>query len=83
MFKRNSKPGSTGKNNDSIKKGKWSRLATYKKVLIIVFSAVLFIAVAAGGFIYFYIENANKTINSGTSTEIEDVLTPGDRCSCQ
>ena len=58
------------------KNTKWSGLRTYAKVLIILFSCIFFIAACGAGYFYWYITNANKIINSGTSTEIENVLTP-------
>ncbi|MBN1299465.1 MAG: LCP family protein [Actinobacteria bacterium] len=64
------------KDNSVKKAGKWSGLKTYKKVLIIVFSAIFLIAAGAGSYIYYYINNVNKTIKSGTTTEISEVLTP-------
>ncbi|MBM3705504.1 MAG: LytR family transcriptional regulator, partial [Actinobacteria bacterium] len=75
--------GSSGpdssKIDEKIKKRKntrWSRFKTYQKVLIILFSCIFFIAACGAGFFYFYLKNASKIINSGTSTEIENVLIP-------
>jgi len=58
------------------KKGKWARLALYKKILIIFFSVLFFLLATVFTFLYFYMQNANKTISAGTSTEIENLLTP-------
>ncbi len=58
------------------KENKWKRLKTYQKVLIIFFSTVIFLGAVAAGIFYYYIGTANKTINSGTTTEVKKVLTP-------
>lgn len=73
MNKSNNKGKTSG---ETLKKSKWSNLKTYKKALIIVFSSLFLIVSAGAIFLYFYITGANKTINSGTSTEIESALTP-------
>ncbi len=63
-------------NNEIKKKLKWSGLKTYVKVLIISFSVILFLACCAAGYFYYYISDTNKTINSQTTTQIANLLTP-------
>jgi LCP family protein required for cell wall assembly len=58
------------------KKRVWSRLKTYQKVLIILFSTIFFLCACGAGIFYYYINSANKAIKSGTSTEVENALTP-------
>ena len=58
------------------KKNRWSRLRTYQKVLIIVFSTIIFLCICGAGIFYYYISTVNRTINSGTSTEVENILAP-------
>jgi len=48
----------------------------YARILIIFFSVIFALAAAAGGLFYWYINRANVTMNSITSSEIENILTP-------
>jgi len=57
------------------KKG-WRGLRTYKRVLIILFSIIFVLAGSGAGFFYFYIGSANRTLNSGTTTQIQEILAP-------
>ena len=52
------------------KKRVWSRLKTYQKVLIILFSTIFFLCACGAGIFYHYINSANRAIKSGTSTEV-------------
>jgi LCP family protein required for cell wall assembly len=58
------------------KNTRWSRLKTYQKVLIIVFSTIIFLCICGAGIFYYYISTLNRTMNSGTSTEVESILAP-------
>ncbi len=51
------------------------RLPLYIRILIILAAVVFVAGIAAGGF-YFYLNSLNKTINSITTAEIEDLLAP-------
>ena len=64
------------KKNKKGKDNKWSRLKTYQKVLIIFFSVLVLISASAAVYFYYYIARINRVIFSGTTTEIENVLTP-------
>jgi len=67
-----SKPGSPKppKNN------RWTRLRTYQKFLIIFFSAIFFLAACGTGGFYYYLNSLNRTLSSGTTTQIQNVLAP-------
>ncbi|MBM3699529.1 MAG: hypothetical protein FJW68_01255 [Actinobacteria bacterium] len=58
------------------KKSKWSGLKPYQKILIIFFCAVMIIGAGAAAYFYYYLASINKTIKSGTTTEIKEVLSP-------
>lgn len=55
---------------------KFKKLPLYARILIIVFVCIFGLAAAGGGVFYWYINRANKTMNSMTSSEIENILTP-------
>ncbi len=61
---------------EKVKKSRWSGLKTYKKILIIFFSAIIIIGAGVALYFYYYLANINKTIKSGITTEIKEVLTP-------
>ena len=66
--------GKRGPSKD--KQGRFKRLPRYGRVLIIVFSVVIFIgAVGAGGF-FLYLNSINNTINSLNTAEVENILAP-------
>ena len=67
-----SKPGSPKppKNN------RWTRLRTYQKFLIIFFSTIFFLAACGTGGFYYYLNSLNRTLSSGTTTQIQNVLAP-------
>lgn len=58
------------------KVSKFKKLPLYARILIIVFVCIFGLAAAGGGVFYWYINKANKTMNSMTSSEIENILTP-------
>ncbi|MCJ7666407.1 MAG: LCP family protein [Actinobacteria bacterium] len=58
------------------KKWKFKRLPRYARVLIIVFSVVVFIGAAGTGGFFLYLNSVNNTINSITTAEIENILDP-------
>ena len=58
------------------KVSKFKKLPLYARILIIVFVCIFGLAAAGGGVFYWYINRANKTMNSMTSSEIENILTP-------
>ena len=58
------------------KKCRFKRLPRYARILIIVFSVVIFIAaVGAGGF-FLYLNSINNKINSLNTAEVENILAP-------
>jgi LCP family protein required for cell wall assembly len=58
------------------KNNKWKRLRTYQKFLIIFFSTIFFLAACGTGGFYYYLNSLNKTLSSGTTTQIQNVLAP-------
>ncbi len=58
------------------KKGRFKRLPRYGRVLIITFSAIIFITAVAAAVFFIYINSINNTINSLNSAEVENILTP-------
>ncbi len=80
MNNKQKKAASWSKKEDNREKQKkdtrWSRLKTYQKVLIIVFSTIIFLCICGAGVFYYYISTANRTISSGTSSEVKNILTP-------
>lgn len=54
----------------------FKNLPLYIRILIIVFSCIFGIAAVGGGLFYWYVNRANKTMNSMTSSEIENILIP-------
>ena len=64
------------KEEKATKKSRFKRLPLYARILIIFFSCIIFIGAVGGGLFYYYINKANKTMNSITSSEIENILTP-------
>lgn len=58
------------------KNNKWVRLKTYQKFLIIFFSTIFFLAACGAGGFYYYLNFVNTTINSGTTTQIQNILAP-------
>jgi len=58
------------------KQGWFRRLPRYGRVLIIVFSVILFIAAAGAGGFFLYFNSVNTTINSLNTAEVENILDP-------
>jgi polyisoprenyl-teichoic acid--peptidoglycan teichoic acid transferase len=58
------------------KNNRWTRLRTYQKFLIIFFSTIFFLAACGTGGFYYYLNSLNKTLSSGTTTQIQNVLAP-------
>lgn len=61
---------------DIKKKSGFKKLPLYARILIIFFACVFGAAAIGGGLFYWYINKANKTMNSITSSEIENILAP-------
>jgi LCP family protein required for cell wall assembly len=72
------KKSSTSKKKETakVKKGRLRRLPRYARILIIVFSAIIFISAAGAGSFFLYINSVNKTINSLNTAEVENILAP-------
>jgi len=60
------------KNKD--KRG-FKKLPLYIRIIVIVLSSVIFIGGAGAGGIFLYINSVNRTINSITTSEVENILT--------
>jgi LCP family protein required for cell wall assembly len=60
------------------KNNRWTRLRTYQKFLIIFFSTIFFLAACGTGGFYYYLNSLNRTLSSGTTTQIQNVLAPVD-----
>ncbi|MFC2145057.1 LCP family protein [Actinomycetota bacterium] len=58
------------------KQNRFKKLPRYARVLIIVFSAIIFVAAVGAGAFFLYLNSINNTINSLNSAEVEDVLAP-------
>ena len=58
------------------KKCRFKRLPRYARILIIVFSVIIFISAAGAGGFFLYLNSLNKTINSLNTAEVENILTP-------
>jgi hypothetical protein len=58
------------------KNNRWTRLRIYQKFLIIFFSTIFFLAACGTGGFYYYLNSLNKTLSSGTTTQIQNVLAP-------
>ena len=59
------------KNKD--KRG-FKKLPLYVRIIVIVLSSIIFIGSAGAGGIFLYINSVNKTINSITTSEVENIL---------
>jgi len=67
----------TGKREPSKdKQCRFKKLPRYGRILIIVFSAILFVAAVGAGVFFLYLNSINNTINSLNSAEVENVLAP-------
>ncbi|OFW53864.1 MAG: hypothetical protein A2163_02275 [Actinobacteria bacterium RBG_13_35_12] len=60
----------------SISRRGFRKLSLYIRIIIIVISSIIFIGGVGAGVFFFYINSANRTINSITTTEIESILAP-------
>ena len=58
------------------RKTKFGKLPRYARALIIVFSVIIVIGGCAAGYFFYYVNSTNKTLNSATSSEIQDILAP-------
>jgi len=58
------------------KKKGFKALPLYSRILIIFFASIIGIAATAASLFYWYINKANTSMNSITSSEIENILTP-------
>ena len=58
------------------KKKGFKALPLYSRILIIFFATIIGIAAIAASLFYWYISKANTSMNSMTSSEIENILTP-------
>ncbi len=71
---------SKGKVKNKIKKNPnkrgFNKLPLYLKIIIIVLSSIVLIGCLGAGGIFLYINTINKTINSLTTSEVENILTP-------
>ena len=62
--------------NKSGFKRRFARLPLYLRVIIIVISAIVFMGCLGTGGIFLYVNSINKTINSLTTSEVENILHP-------
>ncbi|MHB1347815.1 MAG: LCP family glycopolymer transferase, partial [Candidatus Humimicrobiaceae bacterium] len=58
------------------KKKSFKKLPLYARILIIFFASIIGIAAIAASVFYWYINKANASMNSITSSEIENILAP-------
>src|SRR5665647_1246772 len=58
------------------RKSGFKKLPLYARILIIFFASLVGIAAIGAGVFYWYLNKANTTMNSMTSSEIENILTP-------
>jgi polyisoprenyl-teichoic acid--peptidoglycan teichoic acid transferase len=58
------------------RKTRFGKLPRYARALIIVFSVIIVISSSVAGYFFYYISSTNKTLNSATSSEIQNILTP-------
>jgi len=67
------------KAENEIKKNKdkrgFKKLPLYIRIIVIVLSSIIFIGGAGAGGIFLYINSVNRTINSITTSEVENILT--------
>jgi LCP family protein required for cell wall assembly len=54
----------------------FNRLPLYLKIIVIVLSSIVLIGCLGAGGVFLYINTINKTINSLTTSEVENILTP-------
>ena len=58
------------------KQNRFKRLPRYGRILIIVFSAIIFVGAAGAGGFFLYLNSINSTINSLNTAEVENILDP-------
>ncbi|MCX6346682.1 MAG: LCP family protein [Actinobacteria bacterium] len=58
------------------RKKSFKKLPLYARILIIILASLIGIAAIGAGVFYWYLTKANTTMNSMTSSEIENILTP-------
>ena len=76
MDKKKNSGTTKGKKSAKVKKCRFKMLPRYGRVLIIIFSAIIFVAAVAAAVFFIYINSINNTINSLSSAEVENILTP-------
>ncbi len=76
MDKKTNSGTTKGKKPAKVKKCRFKMLPRYGRVLIIIFSAIIFVAAVAAAVFFIYINSINNTINSLSSAEVENILTP-------
>ena len=72
----NKKKGPRKREPVKVKKCRFKRLPRYGRVLIITFSAIIFVAAVVAAVSFIYINSINNTINSLNSAEVENILAP-------
>ena len=73
-LKNKNKPEANIKNEKT--KRSFKKLPLYIRVIIIALASIVFIGSAGAGGFFLYIKSINRTINSGTTAEIENILAP-------
>ncbi len=76
MDKKKNSGTTKGKKPAKVKKCRFKMLPRYGRVLIITFSAIIFVAAVVAAVFFIYINSINNTINSLNSAEVESILTP-------
>lgn len=76
MGKKKNSRTTKGKKPAKVKKCRFKMLPRYGRVLIITFSAIIFVAAIVAAVSFIYINSINNTINSLNSAEVENILTP-------
>lgn len=78
IYMNKEKKSSTSKKKDAaeVKKCRFKRLPRYGRILIIVFSVIIFISAAGAGGFFLYLNSINNTINSLNTAEVENILAP-------
>jgi polyisoprenyl-teichoic acid--peptidoglycan teichoic acid transferase len=76
MNKEKKSSNSKKKETEELKKSRFRRFPLYARILIIVFSIIIFICAAGAGGFFLYLNSVNKTINSLNTAEVENILTP-------
>jgi len=64
------------KNKKTGEKRKFNKLPLYLRIIIIAAASIIFIGCVTTGGFFLYINSINKAINSVTTSEVENILTP-------